>query len=143
MRRNSIVSGICFLALASCGGPSNAPQGATTGATPSPGASPASNAAYLTGRELEHAVIGRSLSGVSKDGTAYTIAFVPGGTGTLTSSGTKDPLTWNISGDVLCLSVTLRNGRTPHECDRVRAANGKYDFIDSTTGDLNNSYTPM
>ena len=79
---------------------------------------------------------------MNTSGTAYTIEFTPGGTGTLAYSGVATPLTWNIKGDVICLTATFQ-GRAESHCDRVRPVGGKYEFLDSTTGAPMNIYTPM
>ena len=138
MRRSSIIAGLCFLALASCGGQSNGPQTEAT----SPKGPQASGATYLSEQELMHSVVGRRFSSTTSRGLAFTVEFASGGTGTVTFSGTPRPLTWTINGDVLCFG-TVVNGQRQSECDRVRPAGGRYDFVDSTTGALNNTYTPI
>jgi hypothetical protein len=68
--------------------------------------------------------------------------FVPGGTGTLNFAGATSPVTWEIKDDVICFAATV-NGQRESECDRVHAAGSTYEFMDSTTGALNNTYTAM
>jgi hypothetical protein len=128
MRRNFVIASLCLLALASCTGESSGPQ--------------ANQTAYLSGQDLTQEIIGRPLSSTSGGGVAYTMKLLPDGTGTLTYSGKTAPMTWNMKGDVICFGAVV-NGERQSECDKVRAAGPKYDFMDSTTGHLNNIYTPM
>jgi hypothetical protein len=120
MSRNAIVASLCFLALASCAGQSQ----------------------YLAGQDLTQAIVGRKFAAATSRGIPFTIKFDSGGTGTVTLAGTARPLTWTIDGDVLCFG-TVVNGQTHSECDRVHPAGVEYQFIDSTTGTLNNTYTPL
>lgn len=63
----------------------------------------------------------------------------PDGTGLFVYSGsTRDPLTWNITSEnVLCFHSKMSGT----ECNHVRTSGGAYDFMDSSTGQLNNTYT--
>ncbi len=137
MCRYSVIAGICLLALASCGGPSE-PQAATA----STGGSQTSDAGDLSGQALTQAVVGRPLASKTIHGVAFTMKLDPSGTGTLTFSGKSAPMTWVVKGDILCFAATV-DGQRQAECDRVRPAGAQYLFLDSTTGALNNAYTPL
>ena len=54
-----------------------------------------------------------------------------------TNGRLADPITWDIKDDVICFHGALSGT----ECNKVRSVGDKYDFIDSTTGRLNNTYT--
>jgi len=120
MYRTSIAASLCLLALASCAGQSD----------------------YLGGQGLAQALVGRQFAAATDRGIPFTIKFDSGGTGTVTLYKRAMPLTWTISGDVLCFGTTV-NGQTHSECDKVRQVGVEYEFIDSTTGSLNNTYTPI
>ena len=95
-------------------------------------------ATVLSGPQLQQAVVGRTLASKSHRGISYTMLLNPDGTGVFVYSGaTRDPLTWDIAGDVLCFHSKLSGT----ECNRVRVSGGGYDFVSSTTGALNNTYT--
>jgi hypothetical protein len=120
MRRSCIVAGVLLFGLASCAGQSE----------------------YLSATELTQVVVGHQFSSTNNQGVAYTIKFIPGGTGTLTYSGISHPLAWVINGDVICFGAAV-SGQSQTECDRVRSAGGEYDFVNSATGNLSNTYTPF
>ncbi len=67
---------------------------------------------------------------LATDGTGM-IAFANG--------AVKDPVTWDITGDVLCFHGKLSG----NECNKVRPVGGQFDFVDSSTGVLNNTYAPQ
>ena len=94
---------------------------------------------YLSGADLPKAIIGKSLASTTKRGIPYVIIFEANGTGMnkATNGRFTDPITWDIKSDVICFHGALSGT----ECNRVRSVGGKYDFIDSTTGSLNNTYT--
>jgi hypothetical protein len=62
------------------------------------------------------------------------------GTGVMSfaNGAVKDPVTWDINGEILCFHGKMSG----NECNKVRSTDGKFDFIDSSTGVLNNTYTP-
>ncbi len=94
---------------------------------------------YLSEKDMREAILGKTFASTSHSGKAYTMNLAADGTGLIVfGSGLKEPVTWHITGDVLCF-------RGPHEneCNRIRPAGGKFDFVDSSTGTLNNTYTPQ
>ena len=94
---------------------------------------------YLSDKDMRAAILGKTLASTSHSGKAYTMNLAADGTGLIAfGSGLKEPVTWNITGDVLCFK-----GPHENECDRIRPAGGKFDFVDSSTGTLNNTYTPQ
>jgi hypothetical protein len=102
-------------------------------------------ASYMTGAQIQKEVVGKTFSSVTKRGFNYTMQFNANGTGMADDSiygrSVKDPLTWELKGDVFCFHSA--SGRS-NECNKVRSAgNGKLDFVDSSTGILNNTYTPQ
>lgn len=104
---------------------------------PSPAAAQAPP--YLSGDEMREAIVGKTFASTSHSGKAYTMNLTADGTGLFVFGNSfKEPVTWNITGDVLCF-------RGPHEneCDRIRPAGGNFDFVDSSTGTLQNRYTPQ
>ncbi len=106
-------------------------------ATEAASAAQGAPAAYLSGPELRQAAVGKTLYSKSHRGIPYTMRLDPDGTGLFVYSGViRDPLTWDINGDVLCFHSKM--GGT--ECDRVRPSGGGYDLLSSTTGMLNNKY---
>jgi hypothetical protein len=94
---------------------------------------------YLSGADLPKAIIGKSLASTTKRGIPYVITFEANGTGTnkATNGRFAEPIKWDIKDDVICFHGTLAGT----ECNKVRSVGGKYDFIDSRTGSLNNTYT--
>jgi hypothetical protein len=95
--------------------------------------------AYLSDKAMREAILGKTFASTSRSGKAYTMNLAADGTGLIAfGSGLKEPVTWNITGDVLCFK-----GPHENECDRIRPAGGKFDFVDSSTGTLNNTYTPQ
>jgi len=97
-------------------------------------------ATYMTGAQIQKEIVGKTFSSATKRGIAYTMQIGSGGTGLFTYSGKKsDPLTWELKGDVFCFHSSLSGT----ECNKVRPTNGKLDFVDSSTGVLNNTYTPQ
>ena len=99
---------------------------------------PAVPATILSSPEVQQAVVGKTLASKSHSGIPYTMRLDPGGTGVFVYRGkAQDALTWDITGNVLCFHSKM--GGT--ECNTVRASGGGYDFVDSTTGALNNTYT--
>jgi hypothetical protein len=96
------------------------------------------SATFLTGPEVQQAVVGKTLASKTHRGIPYTMHLNPGGAGVFIYRGTtQDELTWDITGNVLCFHAKLSGT----ECNTVRASGGGYDFVDSTTGALNNTYT--
>jgi|SRR5271165_2283966 len=97
-------------------------------------------APYLGTSELHQAIIDKTFSSRSKSGKPYTMHLATDGTGSMVfANGTvKDPVTWDINGDILCFHGKLSG----NECNKVRSRDGKYDFVDSSTGVLNNTYAP-
>jgi hypothetical protein len=96
------------------------------------------SAAILSGPEVQQAVVGKTLASKSHRGIPYTMQLNPGGTGVFVYRGsTQDALTWEITGNVLCFHSKMSGT----ECNTVRTSGGGYDFVDSTTGALNNTYT--
>jgi hypothetical protein len=149
MLRHSAIVALCCLALASCGWFGSKPP-PKTAASP-PAASPAgqataapqaSSAAFLSGQDLENAVVGKKLASKTSRGVPFTVTFGPGGTGNVAIAGQSSPVKWDVKGDVLCFEAHLNN-QTQSECDHVRAVGASYEFMDSTTGALNNTYTAM
>ena len=95
-------------------------------------------ATILSGPEVQQAVVGKTLASKSHRGIPYTMQLNPGGTGVFVyNKSTQDALTWDITGNVLCFHSKMSGT----ECNTVRASGGGYDFVDSTTGALNNTYT--
>lgn len=113
--------------------------------TPGPGPGPdfasvpamAASTPALTGPEIQQAMVGKTFASKSRRGIPYTMHLNEGGTGVFVYSGsTQDALTWDISGNVLCFHSKMSGT----ECDMVHVSGGGYDFIDHTTGALNNAY---
>jgi hypothetical protein len=95
-------------------------------------------ATILSGTEVHQAVVGKTLASKTHRGIPYTMHLDQGGTGVFVYRGsTQDALTWDITGNVLCFHSKMSGT----ECNTVRASGGGYDFVDSTTGALNNTYT--
>ena len=96
------------------------------------------SATFLSGPEVQQAVVGKTLASKTHRGIPYTVHLDPGGTGVFVYRGsTQDGLTWEITGNVLCFHSKMSGT----ECNTVRASGGGYDFVDSTTGALNNTYS--
>lgn len=146
MLRHSTIVALCCLALTSCGwlGFGSKPTPKTAASPPAQAASTpqASTATYLSGQQLESAVVGKKLTSKTTRGVPFSVTFGPGGTGNVAIAGQSGPVKWDIKGDVLCFEAHLNN-QTQHECDRVREVGANYEFIDSTTGAVNNTYTAM
>jgi hypothetical protein len=95
---------------------------------------------FMTGAQIQKDIVGKTFSSMTKSGNKYTMRVDNNGTGTFVYNGKKnDPLTWDLKGDVFCFHSAMANT----ECNRVRSASGKFDFVDSSTGILNNTYTPQ
>jgi hypothetical protein len=96
------------------------------------------SATALSGPEVQQAVVGKTLVSRTHRGIPYTMHLDPGGTGMFVYNGsTQDKLTWDLTGNVLCFHSKMSGT----ECNTVRSSGGGYDFVDSTTGALNNTYT--
>ena len=94
----------------------------------------------MTGAQIQRDIVGKTLASTTKSGNKYTMQIDNNGTGTFIYNGRKnDPLTWDLKGDVFCFHSAMANT----ECNKVRSASGKFDFVDSSTGSLNNTYTPQ
>ncbi len=95
-------------------------------------------ATILSGPEVQQALVGKTLASKSHRGVPYTMHLNPGGTGVFVYRGsTQDALTWDLTGNVLCFHSKMSGT----ECNTIRASGDGYDFVDSTTGALNNAYT--
>jgi hypothetical protein len=98
------------------------------------------SATILSGPKVQQALVGKTLASKTHRGIPYTMRLDPGGTGMFVYRGsTQDGLTWDITGNVLCFHSKMSGT----ECNTVRVSGGGYDFVDSTTGALNNTYTPQ
>jgi hypothetical protein len=98
-------------------------------------------APFMTGAQIQKDIVGKTFSSTTKRGIKYTMQLDNNGTGTFVYSGSKkDPLTWDLKGDVLCFHSAMMANT---ECNKVRSASGKFDFVDSSTGGVNNTYTPQ
>jgi hypothetical protein len=107
--------------------------------TPSAG-SAQTPVAYMTGAQIQKEIVGKTFSSVTRRGIKYTMQIGGNGAGMFSYPGGKnDPLTWELKGDVFCFHSAMSST----ECNKVRPANGKLDFVDSSTGILNNTYTPQ
>ena len=97
-------------------------------------------APYLSGKDVRESILGKTFTSKSKSGKPYTMNLGSDGTGLIVfaNGAVKDPVTWEITGDVLCFHGT----RSGNECNRIRPAGGQFDFVDSSTGILNNIYAP-
>jgi len=95
-------------------------------------------ATMLSGPEVQQVVVGKTLASKSHRGIPYTMQLNPGGTGLFVyNKSTQDTLTWDLNGNVLCFHSKMSGT----ECNTVSQSGGGYDFVDSKTGALNNTYT--
>lgn len=93
---------------------------------------------YLSADAIRQSVIGKTIASTTHRGYPYTMHLNSDGTGTnIFSQKTEEALTWDIAGDVLCFHGKMSGT----ECNRVRATNSGFDFVDSKSGAVNNSYS--
>jgi hypothetical protein len=130
--QSKVAASVLFIALlGACTTLGSAAVSAATSAPPQA-------APVLDGPELHQALVGKTLASKSHRGTPYTMLLNPDGTGVFVYSGsTRDALTWDITGNVLCFHSKMSGT----ECNRVHVSGGGYDFVGSATGALNNTYT--
>jgi hypothetical protein len=101
-------------------------------------------ASYLSGVDLQKALVGKTLASTSKRGIPYAITFTSTTAGTYSMwpagpSGRRDDsdLGLNFANDTVCFESAKYRFQ---ECNKVALDGGKYDFVDAKTGTVNNVY---
>lgn len=100
--------------------------------------SAAQSAEYLYKEDFGAKIVGKTLSSKTQKGKSFTSVFKSGGGGTMQIKGIKaSSISWSYSGDTLCWEAYKTK-----ECDKVEMKGAqKANFIDATSGKLNNSYS--
>jgi hypothetical protein len=101
-------------------------------------------ASYLSGVDLQKALVGKTLASTSKRGISYAVTFTSTTAGTYSMwpagpSGRRDDsdLSLNFTNDSVCFESAKYRFQ---ECNKVVVDGGKYDFVDAKTGTINNVY---
>lgn len=92
---------------------------------------------YASRAEFSRAIVGKTISSISKKGRAFTAVIKPDGSGDFHMTG-RDPTTfrWTFSGETFCWEFSDFS-----ECNKVEIVSPKAaNFYDARTGVLNNAY---
>lgn len=93
-------------------------------------------AAYLTADEFNKQVVGKTLSSKTQKGKAFTVVFSKGGGGTFKLKGMDAAkISWSFSKGGVCWEVYDNK-----ECSKIEVKGSKINFVDASTGKLNNAY---